>query len=215
LRKNVLNLAMMSTLAAFTTVVHADITVAPGAFTTSVTTDSVTLSFTSATWAGFSFSQIGGGVAGPVFGTLTGVSVDATLEASAGYAYADDLTIYVDVLPLSTGGLLQVGGFSSLSAAERHSWANGASSSPGTTVIDTVTLTTPLTFTGATNPVIWLGNGYGASGSSGTWSGSITLIGLSTTAPVPEPESWALFAVGAAGLVGWMSRRRRPTSVAR
>jgi hypothetical protein len=212
LRKNALNLAMLSTLAAFTTVVHAEIAAVQGSFSAAATTDSVTISFTSMTWIGFSFSQIGGGVATPVFGTLTGVSVDATLEASAGFAYADDLTIYVDVLPLSTGGLLQVGGFSNLSAAERHSWANGASSSPGTTVIDTVTLTAPLTFAGATNPVIWLGNGYGGTGSSGTWSGSVTLIGLSTSAPVPEPQSWALFAAGAAGLVGWMGRRRRPAA---
>ena len=46
---------------------------------------------------------------------------------------------------------------------------------------------------------IWIGNGYGAAGTSGTWTGSITLLGVT-----PAPGAIAL--VGLAGLVG---RRRR------
>lgn len=207
-----MNLAMLSTLAAFTTAVHADINGSQGTFTAVSTPDSLTFTFTAQTWGGFGFSQLGGGSAAPVYGTLTGVSVNATLDASVNLTYADDLTIYVDVLPLSVGGLLQVGGFSGLSAAERHFWANGNGSAPGTTVIDTVTLTTPLTFSGVASTVIWLGNGYGDTTAAGTWTGTVTLIGLSNTAPVPEPQSWALFAAGAAGLAGWMGRRRRPAA---
>lgn len=76
-------------------------------------------------------------------GSLTAASVNATLNASTSFTYADDLCIYVDALPLSTGGLLQVGGFSNLSAQKRFSWPNGGSSAPGTTVSGTVTLTEP------------------------------------------------------------------------
>ena len=53
----------------------------------------------------------------------------------------------------------------------------------------------------ASDPIIWLGNGYGASGTSGTWTGSITLIGVNA---VPAPGAIALLA--AAGFAG---RRRR------
>lgn len=166
----------------------------------------VTYTFTNSTWTGFNFTQLFGPTAGSlgfVSGSLTGVSVNATLTASTADTYADDLCIYVDVVPLSTGGLLQVGGFSNLSAQQRYFWANGGSPAPGTTVSGTVNLTTPLSFTGtASDAAIWLGNGYGATGTSGTWSGSITLIGVNA---IPAPGALAL--LGAAGLVG--SRRRR------
>jgi MYXO-CTERM domain-containing protein len=164
----------------------------------------VTIDFVDATFAGFSFDQLFGADAGEyLVGTLTGVSVNAVLTASTSFTYADDLCLYVDPLPLDPGGLLQVGGFSNLSALERIFWANGASSAPGTTVIDTVTLGTPLVFTGsASDAAVWLGNGYGGSGTSGTWTGSMTLIGVEA---IPAPGAVAL--LGLAGLAG--SRRRR------
>jgi hypothetical protein len=210
MRKTTLNLAMLATLAAFTTLVHADAKIVQGAFSATPTATGITYNFTGITFTGFEFAQVTGLGADTVYGTLTSVSVDATLDASGFYTYADDLTIYVTPLPLAAGGLLQVGGFSDTGAAERHSWANGGSSAPGTTVIDTVALTTPITFAGAASDVtIWLGNGWG-SGDASTWTGSITLTGLSLTPlPVPEPASWALFAAGAAGLAGWVGRRRR------
>ena len=100
----------------------------------SVASADVTVSFTNQTWTGFNFTDLTAAYGG-FSGTLTGVSVNATLNASTAYTYADDLCIYVDAAPLSTGGLLQVGGFSNLTAAQRVSWANGGSSAPGTTVI--------------------------------------------------------------------------------
>ena len=160
----------------------------------------VTVTFTNQTWTGFNFSDLTATYGG-FTGTLTGVSVNATLNASTNFTYADDLCVYVDVAPLGTGGLLQVGGFSNLSATQRLFWANGGSSTPGTTVIDSKSVNA-ISFSGTgADPVIWLGNGYGAAGTSGTWTGSITLIGVNA---VPAPGAIAL--VGLAGLAG---RRRR------
>jgi hypothetical protein len=175
----------------------------------STTLSSITYSFTGVTFTGFNFQQLSPDALGlgPVVGTLTGVSVNAVLDAAVDFTYANDLTIYVDELPLSTGGLLQVGGFSNLSAAERYIWVDGGSDAPGTPVVESYTLLAPLSFTGgASDPAIWLGNGYGAAGTSGTWTGSITLTGI---APIPEPSTWLLMALGGIGIAGFAARRRR------
>ena len=164
----------------------------------SVATANVTYSFTNQTWTGFNFTEAY--TAGGLSGTLTGATVNATLNASTNYTYADDLTVYVAGSPLALGGALQCGGFSNLNATQRYSWANGGDDAPGTPVTGTVNFTTGLNMTGSSNS-IWIGNGYGAAGTSGTWTGSITLLGVSA---VPAPGAIAL--VGLAGLVG---RRRR------
>lgn len=177
---------------------------------TSCAAADVTYSFSNATWAGFNFSQIFGPTAGaggqplPVIGTLTAVSVNATLIAGANDTFANDLCVYVRRPPVGPFGLLQVGGFSSLSAQQRYSWSNGGSDAAGTTVSDTRTLATPIIFTGmSTDPAIWLGNGWGGTGSLGTWTGSITLVGISI---VPAPGALAL----AGALVLPTRGRRRP-----
>ncbi len=159
----------------------------------------VTVNFTNQTFLGFNFNEIF--APGTLTGTLTGVSVDAVLNASVAFTYADDLCVYLDEIPLSTGGQLQVGGFSNLSALERIFWANGGSDLPGTTVIDSVTLGTPILMDGNLASV-WLGNGYGAAGTSGTWTGSVTLLGVDV---VPAPGAFALLGLG--GLAA--ARRRR------
>ena len=160
----------------------------------------VTVTFTNQTWTGFNFTDLTAQFGG-FSGTLTGVSVNATLDASTNYTYADDLCVYVDPAPLSTGGLLQVGGFSNLNAAQRVSWANGGSDAPGTTVIDAKSVNAIVFSGSATDPIIWLGNGYGAAGTSGTWTGSITLVGVNA---VPAPGALALL-----GVAGFAARRRR------
>ena len=159
----------------------------------------VTYTFTSQTWTGFNFNEAY--AAGSLTGTLTGATVNATLTASSNSTYADDLCVYVAGSPLALGGLLQCGGFSNLQAGQRYSWANGGSNAPGTPVSGTVNFTTGINM--ATNPTqsIWIGNGYGAAGTSGTWTGTITLIGVNA---VPAPGAVAL--LGLAGLTG---RRRR------
>jgi hypothetical protein len=160
----------------------------------------VTYSFTNQTYTGFNFSLAS--AAGTLQGTLTGASINVTLNASTGYTYADDLCVYVGPNPIATGGALQCGGFSSLSAGQRYYWPNGGSSAPGTTSVGTVNFSTPLNFSGsASDYTVWLGNGYGASGVSGTWTGTITLIGVNQ---VPAPGALALL-----GLAGLASRRRR------
>ena len=159
----------------------------------------VTYTLTNQTFTGFNFNEAY--AAGSLTGTLTGASVNATLNASTNYTYADDLCIYVAGSPLALGGMLQCGGFSNLNATQRYSWANGGSNAPGTPVSGTVNFTTGINM--ATNPTmsVWIGNGYGAAGTSGTWTGTITLIGVNA---VPAPGAIAL--LGLAGLVG---RRRR------
>ena len=152
------------------------------------------------TYNGFVFDQAL--APGSFFGTLTSVSNNVTLNASTNFTYADDLAIYVAGSPLALGGLLQVGGFTNLNATQRYSWSNGGSSTPGTTSIGTVSLTTPLTFNSGTNAnqAIWIGNGYGAADTSGTWTGNLTLHGLTAgaaPAAVPEPSSLAILGVGA------------------
>ena len=164
----------------------------------SVATADVTYSFTNQTWTGFNFTEAY--VAGSLSGTLTGLTVNATLNASTNYTYADDLCVYVAGSPLALGGLMQCGGFSNLNATERYSWGNGGSDAPGTPLFGGRNFTTGLNMTGSTNSV-WIGNGYVAAGTSGNWTGSITLLGVNA---VPAPGAIAL--VGLAGLVG---RRRR------
>ena len=155
------------------------------------------------TYGAFQFDQAL--APGSFTGTLTSVSNNVTLTASTDETYADDLTIYVAGSPLVFGGLLQVGGFSNLQATQRRAWPNGVGSTPGTTSIGTVSLTTPLTFNSGTNAnqAIWIGNGYGGAGNSGTWTGDLTLHGLTAgaaPAAVPEPSSLAILGVGAVGL---------------
>ncbi len=159
----------------------------------------VTYTFTNQVWTGFNFNEAY--AAGSLTGTLTGASVNATLNASTLYTYADDLCIYVAGSPLALGGMLQCGGFSNLNATQRYGWANGASNAPGTPVSGTVNFTTGINM--AANPTmsIWIGNGYCAAGTSGTFTGSITLLGVSA---VPAPGAIALL-----GLVGLAGRRRR------
>ena len=168
----------------------------------SVASADVTYTFENVTWTGFNFTEAFG--AGTLTGSITAVKANATLNASVDYTYADDLCIYVAYSPLAFGGLLQAGGFSNLQASQRVFWTNGGSSTPGTVVSNTRLLTTAISMAANPNAIVWVGNGYGAAGTSGTWTGTITLVGVNL-APVPAPGAVAL--LGLAGAIG--GRRRR------
>jgi len=168
----------------------------------SVASADVTYTFVNQTWTGFNFNEAY--AAGTLTGTLTAVKANATLNASVDYTYADDLCVYINPSPLSLGGLLQVGGFSSLGASQRYSWANGGSSAPGTVVSSTRVLTTGINMAANPTQSIWVGNGYSAAGTSGNWTGTVTLVGVNLV-PVPAPGAVAL--LGLAGAIG--GRRRR------
>jgi MYXO-CTERM domain-containing protein len=159
----------------------------------------VTYTLTNATFTGFNFNEAY--AAGTLTGTLTGASINVTLNASTSATYADDLCVYVASSPLALGGLLQCGGFSDLNATQNYNWPNGGDSAPGTTSIGTVNFTTGINMAANPTQSIWIGNGYGAAGTSGTWTGTITLIGVTA---VPAPGAFALL-----GLAGFCSRRRR------
>lgn len=158
----------------------------------------VTFTLTSQTYAGFNFSLAA--APGELTGSLTGASIDVVLENSVAYTYADDLCVYLDAGTLSTGGALQIGGFSNLGATQRYFWPSGGSSGLGTVAAGDVVLVTPILLDGS-NLNVWIGNGYGFTGTSGTWSGTITLQGVNF---VPTPGAVALI-----GLSGLVARRRR------
>ncbi len=168
---------------------------------------SVTYSFSGLRLAGFEVTP----VAGTFAGTLTGVAINASLDVSDDFTFASDLMILVGSLDAP---LLQVGGFSDTGALESHAWANGDDSVAGTTVNDTVSLTTPITFSGnSSDPAVWLGNGF-PFGDVGTWSGSIELLGVSATPAVPEPLTPMLLLAGMAGIGVLELRKRRQSAEA-
>ena len=136
---------------------------------------------------------------------LLTVSVNATLLASTLDTFANDLTIYVDRLPLfGSGGRLQVGGTSNLQAANRLMWANGALADPGTTVIDMKDVSA-LNISIA-DAQVWYGNGFGGPGNSGTFTGSVSLTYFTA---VPEPSSTLLVSLGIAYFASRFQKRKR------
>jgi len=121
-------------------------------------------------------------------GTLTAISINATLQSSTGTTNASDVCVYIDALPLTYVGVAQIGGRSSLRAGQRVLWPNGDSDAAGTAVSGTVLLDAPIAFSGSTSdPVVWLGSGFGVATASGVWSGTITLAGVNVV--VPDADS--------------------------
>ena len=154
----------------------------------------VTFSFTNQTWTGFNFTEAY--AAGSVSGTLIGVSVNATLNASTNYTYADDLCIYLDSGPtFNPGGALQIGGFKDYNADERVELPTQARRG-----LRTLTFAVPVDV-GTKDLRLWIGNSFGGSTTTGTWNGTITLHGLSG---IPAPGAVALL-----GLAGLVAQRRR------
>lgn len=120
--------------------------------------------------------------AGDVTGTLTGIEIEATFTNSVSFTYANDLSVIVtETDEILSTLFLQVGGFSDFGAEEYMTWSDidADTSTVPTTLNSSETLTTPITFTESSTYVIWIGNGYGGSGASGTWDAiTLTLQGL-------------------------------------
>lgn len=111
-------------------------------------------------------------------GSLTAVSIDATISGSVSKTYAQDLAVYLDALPLDSAGLVQVGGFTRVNDAAAHlMWPSGDHDAAGTRVTGTVTLPQPMSMAGSPLAV-FLGNGYGTPWALATWNGTITLHGV-------------------------------------
>lgn len=106
-------------------------------------------------------------------GSMTSISITATLTASVDFTYANDFTFLVTEGPSlnpAESRLLQVGGFSNI-ATNKLDWPCAPACDDdeiGTILTGTVTFT-GLDFT-ATEYVLWWGNGYAAEGTSGAWN---------------------------------------------
>jgi hypothetical protein len=119
-----------------------------------------------------------------VTGSLNSVSIDAELTLSAAFTYANDLTIFVsassDLTDTTDNYLLQIGGYSPLST-NKFLWGCEPTCDTddlGTAVSGTVSSFVALNFGNTTN-VIWIGNGYLATGAIGSWTlNSLSLGGL-------------------------------------
>jgi hypothetical protein len=143
-------------------------------------------------------------------GTLTSVMADFIIEAGqVGGVWASDFGVMVtnqgSVATVGNGGvgLYQAGGFNSFGAAEYTNWGTGNSGTAGTPVVADRILANPIVFAGdATNPNVFLAHLWD-SNSQGTWSGTITLKGLTV---IPTPGALAL--LGLAGVIGGTRRRR-------
>ena len=115
---------------------------------------------------------------GELVGAITGISVNAVISVSVSKTYAQDLTVYVDALPLDGEGVLQVGGFTPLSGSATHlMWPTGDDFRWGTPVAGTVQLPVPVAM-GGSPLAVHVGNGYGSPWASATWTGSVTLHGV-------------------------------------
>ncbi len=201
MRKTLLNLAAAAAMVAVSAGAQAGETFANSSGTT------VTYSFTGIQWGSGGFSYPATLVSNSLVGLLTSVDVEAKL-VDVGPAKTNDLTILVQD---NLGTPLQVGGSDPVpySTLQNYQWSGDSSSTQDKLVTGSASMDPlqPLDF-GIPANMLTIAVGNGSAADQGTWTGSITFHGLQL-APVPEPATWAMFAAGAVGLVGWMGRRRK------
>ena len=135
-----------------------------------------------------------------VEGELTGLCGDFSITGATGTAWANDLAIIFGDNVFQAGGASDlVGAFGGTYLGQ---WGNGSSGVDGAMVTSPegdINFVDPVDVTGLS---ISLGNGWtGSDLSGGTWTGSITLKGITV---VPAPGAIALL-----GLGGLVARRRR------
>lgn len=162
---------------------------------------------------GFDFSQLY--TDNEVIGTLTSIDINATLAASMNLTFANDLTILITANSnINSAGILQAGGYSNLFAAERISWTTGDTDVVGTVLSESATLGTPLDFDANPTYNIWLGNGYGGGGTSGTWDNiDIVLHGISEAALSTSSQDEYAFSIYPNPANDFISISNRDTSL--
>lgn len=125
---------------------------------------------------------------------------------------ANDLTFYVDPLPLNSLGRLQIGGSSNLGATSYLMYTNGDSDEPNTlfsgdfsndlwNTFGEIYMNTP-------NLAFYIGNGNAVNSQFGIWGATIK---LTYGVPVPEPESIILGGISAI-LLGMVKARKSKNS---
>ena len=155
---------------------HLCLAIASAAATANASFADVVITVTDFRVEGMHFAQV---VApGALTGTLTGMSIDATIAGSVSRTYAQDLTVYVDAPPLDGEGLFQVGGFTPVNEwATNSMWPSGDHFVSGTRALGLVSFPKPVPMDGSPLAV-YLGNGYGSPWAVATWSGTVTLHGV-------------------------------------
>ncbi|MCH8568918.1 MAG: choice-of-anchor D domain-containing protein [Balneolales bacterium] len=122
-------------------------------------------------------------VADGLSGELTAVAADFVIDAAEGGTWANDFGVLFTTEPLETGAeinpdvvLLQVGGLTQYGpAGSRIAWGTGSSGAPGTAVQTTIDIPTPLDMSGV---FVSIGHMWNPGGLS-SWTGSVSLIGVS------------------------------------
>ncbi len=154
-------------------------------------TDDVMFEFEALSLDGGEFMTVGEDFAGE----LSGVAADFVLDDTDDGTWASDLALLIttenpedsDEIDASSV-VLQVGGFTDFGSTPRINWETGNSNEPGTEVITTIEIPTPLVME---NLFVAIGNGWPSS-DGGTWTGSITLLGVTDSTPFvvsAEPAS--------------------------
>jgi hypothetical protein len=194
----------------------------------------VTITLTSQSFDGWTFMEAIDYTQFNLTGSLTGVTIDASLDVDAlSFTYAKDISVLLDKktpTPLTLDssnptGLRQIGGGVGNLSLNFLPWPNdtGDGFVATTKVTGTVDLsgavspTSAILFTGdeAADGKLWIGNSsepFSFLGpATGIWTGTIQLLGVTAIpisgTPVPEASTWS--AAGLLVLGSWWTNRRR------
>ncbi|MCH8558542.1 MAG: choice-of-anchor J domain-containing protein, partial [Balneolia bacterium] len=165
----------------------------------SLMNDGFMIEFESLTLAGAEFIT----VADALSGELTAVDPDFVIDAATGGTWANDFGILFTTVPLETGAaidpstvVLQAGGLTVYGpAGTRVPWVEGGSGTPGTAVTTPITIPTPLDMSGL---YVSIGHAWTPGGAS-TWTGNVTLVGVSQGAEFITAVSPAMGTIAPGG----------------
>ena len=137
----------------------------------------VVLEFEELTASGGNFYLVNDG---DYSGELSAVNPDFVINSAGGFTWANDFAVLFSTDAEGTNIVLQVGGLTDFTSnGNRLSWAEGGSGAPGTAVTTPVIVDPAFDMDGI---YVWLGHGW-TTGSESSWSGSVELVGVSSTPP--------------------------------